>query len=420
MQALVLAAGKGTRMKSECPKVLHEIFGQPMLEIVLDKLAALDVRRPKVVIGYGADRVRKIIGDRVDWVLQLEQKGTGHAVSCAERSLKNFRGDLLIWPGDMPLLKLESLRRFIRAHQAGGYVCSVLSALRIDPAGYGRILRAGGRFYGIREELDATEAERRIQEINTGVYLFNAERLFAVLRKVRPANQKNEYYLTDTIEILSAEQTEIEAFPFSESYEAQGINSRVDLGEVMKNMNRDIIRQHQENGVTFVSPEQTFVASGVRIGPDTVIYPWTYIEAGVRIGKKCQIGPFAKLRKGTVIGDESVVGSFVEVNRSRLGKKVMAKHLTYLGDATIGDGTNIGAGTITANFDGRNKHKTKIGRNVLVGSDTVLVAPVSIGDSAKTGAGAVVTSGTKVKKGEVLVGIPARPMGKFKQNKTAS
>src|SRR3989338_4171477 len=239
MQALVLAAGKGTRMKSECPKVLHEIFGQPMLAIVLDKLAVLGVRRPKVVIGYGADRVKKEIGSRASWVLQLKQKGTGHAVSCAERSLKNFRGDLLIWPGDMPLLKLDSLRRFIRAHQSGGFVCSVLSALRIDPAGYGRILRAGGRFYGIREELDATDAERRIQEINTGVYLFNAARLFKALRKVKPANQKNEYYLTDSVEILSAEQEEIEAFPFSESYEAQGINSRADLGEVMKNMNRD-------------------------------------------------------------------------------------------------------------------------------------------------------------------------------------
>jgi bifunctional UDP-N-acetylglucosamine pyrophosphorylase/glucosamine-1-phosphate N-acetyltransferase len=332
------------------------------------------------------------------------------------KALAGFKGDILIWPGDMPLVKLETLKSFIRAHRENKCDVSVLSSVREDPKSYGRILRANGAFCGIREELDAAEHEKNIKEVNTGVYLFKSDKLFSSLALIKPENQKNELYLTDTIEILDGQGAKVEAFPFAAAEEGQGVNSRVDLAMVMEKLNQREIAAHQAAGVTFVSPEQTFVAPGVKIGPDTTVYPWCYIEKGVTIGSGCEIGPFAKIRKGTVLGNGVTVGSFVEVNRSKLGNKVQAKHLAYLGDAIIGDETNIGAGTITANYDGRNKHVTRIGKKVLVGSDTVFVAPVSVDDFAKTGAGAVVRG--RVKKGEVVVGVPARPIKSLKASKS--
>ncbi len=415
MQALVLAAGKGTRMKSERPKVLHEILGKPVLGHVLDTLETVGATKIHVVIGSGAGQVRSYLkrragGPKIAVIFQREQKGTGHAVEMARPSLAKERGEILIWPGDMPLLEASTLREFSKQHRKSGAVASVLSCLRVDPKGYGRVLRAAGQFIAIREELDASELECRIQEVNTGVYLFQTQKLFEALRKIKPANAKKEFYLTDTIEVLAAEGAPLEAFPFALEKEGQGINSRNDLAEATRVMRNREVQRHLGNGVTFVSPGQTYVEPGVRIGADTVIHPWCYIETGVKIGKGCQIGPFAKIRKGSVIDDGAIVGSFVEINRSHLGKKVTAKHLTYLGDAVIGEGTNIGAGVITANFDGVKKHLTKIGKKVLVGSNTVFVAPVVIEDHAKTGAGAVVTGGSRVKKGQVVAGVPARPI----------
>lgn len=417
MQALVLAAGKGTRMKSEKPKVLHEILGRPLLGCALDTLAALKVEKAHVVIGSGAEQVLGYLKSRgaapkISVIYQREQKGTGHAVEMARKQLASYLGDVLIWPGDMPLLEEKTLREFTKAHKESGAVVSVLSCLRVEPFSYGRIIRTAGSFSAIREELDATEAERRIQEVNTGVYLFKAKPLFAALKKIKPANAKNEFYLTDTIEVLSAEGAKLEAFPLALEKEGQGINSRIDLAEATRSMKNREAQKHMENGVTFVSPDQTYVEPGVQIGADSVIYPWCYIEAGVKIGKNCQIGPFAKIRKGSTIDDGAAVGSFVEVNRSKIGKNVQAKHLAYLGDAVIGEGTNIGAGTITANYDGKKKHQTKIGKKVLVGSDTVFVAPVVIEDGARTGAGCVITGGSRVKKGQVVAGVPARPIKK--------
>ncbi len=421
MQALVLAAGKGTRMHSDLPKVLHPVLGVPILGHVLQTLKELGVTRPCVVIGSGADLVRSFLntekstGFVPEAVLQKVQNGTGHAVMMAERFLGRRQDEILIWPGDMPLVRRETLETFIRYHREACAKASVLSSLQPNPAGYGRILRAGGRFYAIREELDATEIERRIQEVNTGIYLFNTAHLFRALRKIRPDNRKKELYLTDAIEILSGEEIPVAAFPLALPDEGQGINDRNDLANVMQAMSEREIQKHMASGVTFVAPDQTFVAKDVKIGKDTVIYPWTYLEKNVRIGERCEVGPFTKIRSGTVIGDDSVIGSFVEVTRSRLGKKVLAKHLTYLGDATIGDDTNIGAGTITANFDGKHKYKTKIGKKNLIGSNTVLVAPVTLGDAVKTGAGAIVKARTRAKKGTVLVGMPARPISKRKQ-----
>lgn len=419
MQALVLAAGKGTRMRSGRPKVLHGIFDIPILAYVLRTLVGLGIRDPKVVVGSGAGEVRKFLAEetrcsavRPHVILQREQKGTGHAVMMAEKLLRRGQGDVLIWPGDAPLLRKSTLDQFFKAHREAKSEASCLSSLQVDPAGYGRILRAGGRFYGIREELDATASERRIQEVNAGVYLFKTDRLFWALQKIRPGNRKKEFYLTDTIQILSEAGGRVTAFPLASPEEGLGINSQADLAEATQHMNKREIERHQAGGVTFVAPEQTFIAPGVSIGRDTVIYPWTYIETDVKIGRGCRIGPFTKIRKATEIGDRTVIGSFVEVNRSKIGRSVQIKHLAYFGDSRVGDGTNVGAGAITANFDGKTKHNTHIGKRVLVGSNTVFVAPVTIGDGAKTGAGSVVTGGTRVKKGEVVVGIPARPLKK--------
>ncbi|MEI7751698.1 MAG: NTP transferase domain-containing protein [Candidatus Omnitrophota bacterium] len=416
MEAIVLAAGKGTRMCSELPKVLHPVFGKPVLGYVLEALAGAGIKNLFVVVGYKADEVRSFSKPYgAIPVLQREQKGTGHAVMMAQAALKNAQGPVLIWPGDMPLVKPETLENFLAAHKKSRAHVSVLSCDQEDPKGYGRIVRDEGHFAAIREELDATPEERTIREVNTGIYLFDKKVLFESLGKVGRGNQKGEYYLTDTIEILRREGYCVEAFSLANAEEGQGINSQKDLATVTKKINEREIAKHQENGVTFMAPDQTFVAPGVKIGKGTTIYPWCFIKSGVEIGAHCEIGPFAKLRCGTVIGDGSVIGSFVEVNRSRLGKKVLAKHLIYLGDAVIGDGVNVGAGTITANFDGKKKHQTTIGKNVMIGSNTVFVAPVQIPDGAKTGAGSVVIPKTKIKKGDVVVGVPARPILKKKR-----
>ncbi len=409
METIVLAAGKGTRMRSDLPKVLHEVFGLPVLGYVLDTVRQAGSDRTHVVIGHQAEAVRCFLKNyNATTVLQREQKGTGHAVLMAKAALKNTKGPVLIWPGDMPLVKLETVRKFCEAHQKTRAHVSVLSCFHDNPAGYGRIVREEGKFLAIREEVDATEDEREIREVNTGIYLFDTKVLFEALERVGQENRKGEYYLTDTVEILREEGYCVEAFPLADACEGQGINSQKDLAMVTQKINQREIEKHQERGVTFMAPEQTFVAPGVKIGKGTVIYPWCYMESGVEIGDDCKIGPFAKLRQGAVIGDESVIGSFVEVARAKIGKKVFAKHLAYLGDVTIEEGSNIGAGTVTANFDGKKKHQTKIGKKVFIGSNTVLVAPVEIPDEVRTGAGSVVIPKTRVKKGDVVVGVPAQ------------
>ncbi len=409
MEAIVLAAGKGTRMRSELPKVLHEVLGKPVLSYVLETLAAAGVKRPRVVIGYGAEKARPFLKD---WdaapVLQREQKGTGHAVMTARAALGKAGGPVLIWPGDMPLVKAGTLERFLKAHAESRAHASVLSCVRADPSGYGRVVREEGKLTAIREEADASAEERAIREVNTGIYVFDKQALYDALGKVGRENRQGEYYLTDTIDILRRGGYYVEAFPFADAEEGQGINSQKDLAVVTQRINQREIEKHLDRGVVFVAPEQTFVAPGAKLGKGTVIYPWCYIESGVVVGPGCRIGPFAKLREGTVIGAGSVVGSFVEVNRTRIGKRAFAKHLAYLGDAVVGDGANIGAGTVTANFDGKEKHPTRIGRKALIGSNTVLVAPVSVPDGVKTGAGSVVTRKTRMKKGSVVVGVPAK------------
>lgn len=418
METIVLAAGKGTRMRSELPKVLHGVLGKPVLGYVLETLAGIKARKTHVVIGYQAGKVRAFLKKyAVNIVLQREQKGTGHAVLVAKQALKSDATTVLICPGDMSLVTLVTLEKFIEAHEKSRAHVSALSCLREDPTGYGRIVREEGKFKAIREELDASEEERKIREVNTGVYLFDKKALFASLERIGKGNCKGEYYLTDTIEILQREGYCVEAFCLAHKNEGQGINSQKDLAMVTEEVNQREIAKHMESGVTFVAPEQTFVAPDVKIGKGTIIFPWCFIESNVEIGLRCKVGPFAKLREGTIVGDEAEIGSFVELNRSRIGKKVCAKHLAYLGDAVVGEGANIGAGVITANFDGKNKYKTQIGKNAMIGSNTVLVAPVRVPDEVKTGAGAVVTAKTSMKKGDIVVGIPAKPILKRKKDK---
>lgn len=419
MQSIILAAGKGTRMRSGTPKVLHPVLGRPVLGYVLKTLASIGLKQNTVVIGHQAERLKVFLKEfdqkektRSQAVLQPRQNGTGHAVMMTASALRGRKGNVLIWPGDMPLVERSTLKNFIDQHRRSGAKASVLTSIQPNPSGYGRILRAGGKFFAIREELDASERERAIQEVNTGVYLFDLPLLFKALKRIRPVNKKSEYYLTDTIEELVRMNCPVEAFPLAAPSEGLGINSRQDLAKAVEVMMKREMQKHMAAGVTFEMPELTYVAPEVKIGEDTVIHPWCYIEAGVRIGKNCKIGPYAKLNRGVVIEDGAVIGSFVEVNRSKIGKKVYAKHLAYIGDAVIGEGSNIGAGTITANYDGTHKHQTKIGKKVFVGSNTVFVAPVRVGDSARTGAGSVVTAGTHIQKGITVAGVPAKPLKK--------
>ncbi len=416
MEAVVLAAGKGTRMCTDLPKVLHTVFGKPVLGYVLDALRETGIRKIWVVTGYQAESVKRFLkGYGVQTVNQFEQKGTGHALWVAKTALKNARGPILVWPGDMPLVEGATLRRLIELHEKSKSHASVLSSIVDCPAGYGRIVREDGKFVAIREELDATDEERLIREVNTGIYLFDKKALFDALGKIGCKNKKGEYYLTDTIGVLREEGYKLEAFPFATRDEGHGINSQKDLAEATEKINQREILRHMERGVTFVSPAQTFVAPGSTIGQGTIINPWCWIEQGVTVGKNCKIGPFAKLRSGTKVGDDTEIGSFVEVNRSIIGKGVCAKHLAYLGDSNIGDNVNVGAGVITANFDGKNKHPTRVGKNVFLGSNTVLVAPVHVPTCVKTGAGAVVTRKTRMRKNDIVVGVPAKSVSQKKR-----
>lgn len=416
MEAIVLAAGKGTRMCSDLPKVLHEASGKPVLGYVLSTLQEAGVEKPFVVVGYKSEAVRSFLkSGSARPVLQPEQKGTGHAVMMAKGPLKDSKGPVLVWPGDMPLVKLETIEKFIEAHRKSKAHVSVLSVVVKEPKGYGRIVREQGKFVAIREELDAAADERAIREINTGVYLFEKKPLFEALDKIGSDNKKGEYYLTDTVEVLREEGYQVEAFLLAGVEESFGINSQKDLAAVVREINRREIEKHMTKGVTFVMPEQTFVEPGVVIGQGTVIQPWCYIGAGVTIGKNCSIGPFAKLSQCAQVGDGAVIGSFVEVKRSTIGKNVCAKHLAYLGDTMVGDGTNVGAGAITANYDGKAKHATRIGKNVFIGSNTVLVAPLNVPDGVKTGAGAVVTRKTRMKRNDLVIGVPAKPVIKKKR-----
>ncbi len=415
-KAIILAAGKGERMNSHLPKVMQPICARPMLWFVLDALRAVKIKDIIAVVGFGADLVKGILDRDIKVVLQKKLLGTADAVRTGAGKLKGFKGNVLVLNGDAPLISPETIKGLIKAHLQSSAACTFLTANVDNPGGYGRVVRDNySRVIRIGEDLDLAIPQRQINEINAGAYCFKSAELFKALGKIKPNNKKKEFYLTDIIEILSGEGLKIETFATEDKSEVLGINTREDLSLANDVMRSRILNQHLASGVTIVNPQMTFIYPDVIIGQDTVIYPFCVIESGCYIGKKCTIGPFCHLRPATRVEDEVTLGNFVEVSRSQIGKGTLVKHFSFLGDAQIGKKVNIGAGVVTANFDGKNKNATKIEDEAFIGSDTILVAPIKVGKKAITGAGCVVTKGKNVPDGKVVLGVPARIIIKSKK-----
>ncbi|NTV28696.1 MAG: NTP transferase domain-containing protein [Candidatus Omnitrophica bacterium] len=413
LRTIILAAGKGTRFKSETPKVLHELWGRPVIDYVIDVAEAVGSLRIDVVVGHKAEAVAEAVQGRASVVVQKEQLGTAHAVRCCSDKFRAYKGDVLVMCGDTPLLDKKIVRSLVMRHRKSGAACTFLTARISNSHGYGRIIRgAGGQVVAIREEKDANADEKKLDEINVGVYCFASELLFRSVGDIRQNARKREFYLTDIIELLLSLGKKVDTVTTDDWTANLGINTRADLALAGAVSREKILKYLMADGVTVVDPATTYVEPGVRIGSDTIIFPCTYIHQGVRIGKNCSVGPFARLRPGTSLADGATVGNFIEVSRSSLGPGAVAKHFSFLGDAVVGAQANIGCGTVTANYDGKNKNKTNIGRKAFIGCDTVLVAPVKIGNGAVTGAGSVVTKGRDVPDGMLAVGLPARVIKK--------
>ena len=411
LQTLILAAGKGTRMKSDLPKVLHPVCGRPMIDYVVGLARGVGSAKIHLVLGYKNSEVRAVVpkDSKIHIIIQRQLRGTGDAVRSAQSTFRHFDGDILILSGDAILLRQKTLKDLVQRHNKSQAVVTFLTTVTQHPEGYGRIIRGfGGKAVAIREERDATEYEKNIMEINAGVYCFRTPALREAIRHIKINPRKKEYYLTDIIAYLNEQKARIETLETEDPCEGLGINSRIDLARSEDIIRQRILRQFMLNGVTVVDPSTTYIYQNVTIGRDTVIRPFTVIENDVRIGPHCRIGPFARLRPGTRIGAGVELGNFVEVSRSRLGRQCVMKHFSFLGDARIGKNVNIGAGVVTANYDGKNKNITQISDHAFIGSDTIMVAPVKVGQKAMTGAGCVVTRGKIIPAGRVAVGAPAR------------
>lgn len=427
LAAIILAAGKGTRMKSALPKVLHEVAGRPMLHYPLAICKLLKVERTIVVIGYGKDRVEAAFVDLgLSFVTQVRQLGTGHAVMTALPKLKGFNGSCLILSGDVPLITKETLKGLVNYHHRTGAALTLVSAILNNPAGYGRIVRnANSAITQIIEDKDCDATQRSVNEINAGIYLIDAVFLRANIRKLGNANAQGEFYLPDLVRLAVKAGKKVSVLTHLDSEEIMGINNRVELSRAGAVMRRRISIDLMRSGVTIVDPDATYIDHGVTIGVDSIIHPNACLKGDTAIGancvieegaiiknaqigdntiikaysviddskagNRCTIGPFARLRPGAHLADEVHIGNFVEVKKSTIGKGSKANHLTYLGDAEIGAGVNIGAGTITCNYDGVNKFKTTIKDNAFIGSDSQLVAPVTVGKGAYVGSGTTVT-----------------------------
>lgn len=413
--AIVLAAGKGVRMKSSLPKALHTLRGKPLVGYVLDELTSLKfIKQVIVVLGYKGKEVEKYIKDnfpKAICIYQSKLSGTADAVKTVEGKVKF--NDALILCGDAPLITRKTLLKFLEDYTAQNLLCSIVSA-NVDNANeLGKILRDDtGKIKTIIEKVvlqdnaNARRLSRDLKEANSGIYVFDRETLFENIKSIQINPVKREYFFTDIIEILYNRGYKIGSYFINDCEEILGINNQRDLCAAEKILYRRAVDRFLEEGVRIIDPQSTFINEGVKIAKETIIYPFTFIERDVIIGARCVLGPFIHVREGTRIAANTHLGNFVEICRSRLGKNVRAKHFSYLGDAAVGDNVNIGAGTVVANYDGKNKYKTIISKNAFIGSDTVLIAPVSVGKGAVTGAGSVVTKNVKAKT--VVAGVPAR------------
>lgn len=445
--AILLAAGQGTRMKSSLPKVLHPIAGRPMIWHALQAISHSTTEIPVVVVGHAAEEVKNYLGDSAQTVLQEPQLGTGHAVMQAESLLKGKSDLVVVCYADMPLLRGETLQKLVDTQRMNSGPMSILTVIADDPRGFGRIIRKGdGSVAAIVEEYVATPDQLQVKELNVGGYCFDSNWLWDALHRIPKNPKKGEYYLTDTVELAAKEGLPVHATVMDDLEETIGVNTRVHLSEVETAMRRRINQSHMLNGVTMIDPSSVYIEADIRIGRDTVIMPNTFLhgktELGERnvvgpntiirdskIGNGCKIlssvlegallendvdmGPFARLRKGAHLGNHVHMGNFGEVKDSHLEDGVKMGHFSYIGNARIGANTNIGAGTITCNYDGEKKHNTEIGEDVFIGSDTMLVAPLKLGDGARTGAGAVVTK--DVADDTLVVGMPARAIRKLER-----
>ena len=408
MIAIILAAGKGTRMKSGTPKVLHKILGKEIIHYVLDSVKDAGLSESIVIAGYGSDMLKNIVKD-ADIVVQKELLGSGDAVKSAGKALKNYSGDVLVVCGDTPLVRPETIKGLIAKHKSSGASVTILTAKLNDPTGYGRIARDDdGRISGIVEQEKANLYEEVINEINVGTYCFKTGELLEALEAVKPDNIKKEIFLTDTIAIFKSKGRIVESYLTEDADEAIGVNTRKDMALSTTILKNRIAEKLMLEGVTIQDPLSTVIYPGVKIGRDTTIYSNTVIESDVKIGSNCSIGPFARLRPHVEIGDNVEVGNFVELNRSKIGDDTKIKHHTYLGDAVVGRRVNIGAGTITANYDGKVKSRTVIEDGAFIGVGAILIAPVTIGSRATVGAGSVVPKNHDVTKGATVMGVPAR------------
>lgn len=415
---VILAAGKGTRMKSSRPKVLAPICGRSLIEWVVAQATALDPDHIVVVVGEGGEEVEQAAraaagGVDVVAVEQVPQLGTGHAVQMALPTLADAQRVVVLY-GDMPLLRPESLRALVDAQREAGLgATAILSAWLDDPTGYGRILRAeDDAFQGVIEQGDADPQQLAIGEVNTGVYCFDGPALCTDLPSLTNENSQGEYYLTDVPGMAVAAGRPVVVVELEEAEESLGINTMGQLADARWAMQMRILEGHLEAGVHIEDPASTYIDQGVSIGSGTTILPCTVIRSGVVIGAGCEVGPFTHLRGGTVLEDGAQVGNFTECKQATLGAHTKAKHLSYLGNVSIGKGTNIGAGTIFANYDGVAKHETTVADDVFMGSGTIVVAPNHIPQGSTTGAGAVLTRSAHMQPGEVWVGVPARKLQK--------
>lgn len=423
--AVILAAGKGTRMRSKLPKVLHKVGGKPMLQHVIDAANVAGCTEKVVIIGHEAELVEKMVAGQGKTALQAEQLGTGHAVMQAKEALAGFTGTAMILCGDTPLLDGAELKKFYEAHKASGAAATVLTAIMDDPFGYGRIVRdAKGNVQGIVEQKDATEAQKAIKEINTGIYCLECPLMFDVLATLTCNNAQGEYYLTDVLEKLNAAGKKVGGVVTEDSDMVMGINSRKQMSVAESVMRERILDKLMDSGVTIMDPASTFIEADVKIGRDTIIYPYTWLEGNTVIGEDNEIGPnvrlsnvvvgnnnqlqflyghdcrvendvtagpYVHLRPNTVISNKVHIGNFVEVKNSNIGVGTKLPHLSYIGDCDMGGNVNMGCGSITVNYDSKRKHRTIIGDNSFVGCNSNLVAPVTIGANTYVAAGSTIT-----------------------------